>query len=109
MRLRAIVFLVLGITASYLAGCGGGGSSTPNPVPSAPASATRVVLMEGAPFSLQPGTATFKNVDQPPAGTIDGMLEWNGGNDMNLYVTDNSCPGFSDLRAGRCNVVVRAD
>jgi len=101
--------LGLAVTTPYFAGCGGG-SSTPNSVPSAPpAAATRVVLMDSAPFSLQPGTATFKNVDQPPAGTIDGMLEWNGSNDMNLYVTDNSCPGFSDLRAGRCNVVVRAD
>jgi len=103
--------LALALLSSGLAGCGGGGgSSTPNPVTTPPpASATRIVLIEGASFSLQPGAATFKNIDLPPAGTIDGTLDWSGGADMNLYVTDNSCPGFTDLRAGRCNMMARAD
>jgi len=110
MRLRPVGLLALALTCSWLSGCGGGGSSSPNGVPTgAPPTATRVVLVDGAPFSLPPGTATYKNIDQPPAGTIDGMLDWNGANDMNLYVTDNTCPGFNDLKAGRCNVLVRAD
>ena len=110
MTHRPVGLLVLTLTASWLSSCGGGGSSAPNPVTQPPpATATRIVLIEGAPFSLQANTATFRNIDQPPAGTIDGTLDWNGGADMNLYVTDNSCPGFTDLRAGRCNLLVRAD
>jgi hypothetical protein len=109
MTLRPVGLLALAVTCPWLAGCGGGGSSAPNPIGTPPPTATRIVLVDGAPFSLQPGTATYKNIDQPPAGTIDGMLDWSGGSDMNLYVTDNSCPGFNDLKAGRCNVMVRAD
>lgn len=109
MKLRALGLLVLAFTSPWLPGCGGGGSSAPNPVPSAPPAATRVVLLDNAPFTLQPGTATFKNIDQPPPGTVDGTLDWSGGSDMNLYVTDNSCPGFNTLQAGGCNVLVRAE
>ena len=65
--------------------------------------------MDNASFSLQPGTATYKNIDQPPAGTIDGTLDWSGAADMNLYVTDNTCPGFTTLKAGGCNVLARAE
>lgn len=108
MKLRPFGLVALAVALPWLSGCGGG-SSTPNPVATPPPSAQRVVLMDAAPFSLQPGTATFKNVDQPPAGTIDGTLEWNGGADMNLYVTDNSCPGFNTLMAGGCTVLVQAD
>jgi hypothetical protein len=109
LKLRPVGLLALAVALPWLASCGGGGSSTPNPVATPPPSAQRVVLMDQAPFSLQPGTATFKNVDQPPAGTIDGTLDWSGGADMNLYVTDNSCPGFNALMAGGCSVMVRAD
>jgi hypothetical protein len=110
LKLHTFGCLALAVTAPWLAGCGGGGSSGPNTVPSvAPPSATRVVLIDGAPFSLQPGTATFKNIDFPPAGTIDGTLDWAGSADMNLYVTDNTCPGFNTLKGGGCNVLVRAE
>jgi hypothetical protein len=109
LKLRTLALLVLAVNAPWLASCGGGGSSAPNPVPPVtPPAATRVVLIDGAPFSLQPGTATFKNIDQPPPGTVDGTLDWNGGADMNLYVTDNSCAGFTTLMAGGCNVIVQA-
>jgi hypothetical protein len=103
--------LALAAVSSWFAACGGGGSSAPNPVPppTTPPAAQRVVLIDGAPFSLQPGTATFKNIDFPPAGTIDGTLDWSGGADMNLYVTDNSCPGFNTLTGGGCNVLARAE
>ena len=110
MTHRPVGLLALTFAASWLSSCGGGGSSAPNPVTQPPPpSATRIVLVEAAPFSLQPGTATFKNIDFPPAGTIDGTLDWTGSADMNLYVTDNSCAGFTELRAGRCTVLVRAD
>jgi hypothetical protein len=109
LKIRAIGLLALGATSSWLLSCGGGGSSAPDPVAATPPPAQRIVLIDGAPFSLQPGTATFKNLDFPPAGTIDGTLDWNGGADMNLYVTDNTCAGFNALQAGGCNVLVRAE
>lgn len=109
LRLRPLIVPALALTSAWTFGCGGGGSSNPVAPPPPPPTATRVVLIDGAAFSLQPGTATFKNVDNPPAGTIDGTLDWNGTADMNLYVTDNSCAGFTTLKAGGCNVLVRAE
>lgn len=111
MNIRAIRCFALATASSAVLSCGGGGASAPNPITSTPppATAQRVVLIDNAPFSLQPGTATFKNIDFPPAGTIDGTLDWNGGADMNLYVTDNTCPGFNALKGGGCNVLVRAE
>ena len=109
LKVRALGWLILAASSSLLAGCGGG-SSSPNPVPSAaPPGATRVVILDNASFTLQPGTATYKNIDQPPAGTIDGTLDWSGGADMNLYVTDNTCAGFNTLQSGGCNVLARAE
>ena len=111
LKLHPVALLALAVTLPWMVGCGGGdNSSAPNPVtPAPPATAQRVVLIDGAPFSLQPGTATYKNIDQPPAGTIDGMLDWNGSADMNLYVTDNVCAGFTTLKAGGCTVLARAE
>jgi hypothetical protein len=110
LKTRTLGSLIVAAASSGLVACGGGGSN-PNPVTPTPppATAQRVVLIDSAPFSLQPGTATFKNIDFPPAGTIDGMLDWNGAADMNLYVTDNTCPGFNTLKAGGCSVLVRAE
>jgi hypothetical protein len=109
MTHRPLALLALAGVSSWLAACGGGGASTPNPVATPPPAAQRVVLIDGATFSLQPGTATYKNIDQPPAGTIDGTLDWNGGADMDLYVTDNVCAGFTTLKAGGCTVLARAE
>jgi hypothetical protein len=95
--------------AALFSGCGG--SSTPREgspaAPSAPA--TRSVLVSAAAFSLRAGTATYKNIDLPPNGTLDAVVDWAGANDINLYVTDNVCPGFQELRAGGCPVIVKAD
>jgi len=91
--------------------CGGGGSSPTGgtPITQPPVNnPTRTVLVTKN-FSLQPGTATFQNVDLPPAGTLDATVDWTGSNDINLFVTDNTCPGFLDLRAGACNIVARAE
>jgi hypothetical protein len=96
--------------AAVLAACGGSSSGPQGGTPvTTPAQPTRSVLVTGAAFSLRPGTATYKNIDLPPHGTLDALVDWGGGNDINLYVTDNVCAGFQELRAGACPVIVKAD
>jgi hypothetical protein len=95
--------------AAIVAACGGGASSSPTGgTPSLP-QATRTVIVADASFSLPPGTATYKNIDLPPNGTLDAVVDWAGNSDINVYVTDNVCPGFQELRAGACPVIVKAD
>jgi len=96
------------VVAATLAGCGGSSSPSGGTAPP-PAQPTRTVLISGAAFSLRPGSATYKNIDLPPNGTLDAMVDWAGNNDINIYVTDNSCVGFQELRAGGCPVIVKAD
>lgn len=67
------------------------------------------MLVSGSAFSLRPGTATYRNIDLPPNGTLDAVVDWAGDNDINVYVTDNVCPGFQELRAGACPVIAKAD
>jgi hypothetical protein len=89
--------------------CGSGDGPTQPTTSGAAGGPTRTVLVSDAGFSLDPGAATYKNIDLPPEGTLDATVNWAGGNDINVYVTDNVCPGFLDLRAGRCNVIARAE
>jgi hypothetical protein len=91
-----------------LAACGGSTPTAPVSAPSTPA-AVRSVLIGGAAFQLRPGTATYKNIDLPPSGMLDAVVDWAGDNDINVFVTDNVCPGFQELRAGACPVIVKAD
>jgi hypothetical protein len=107
-RFRSLLPFALAVACTTVVGCGG---SSPNPIGNTPppAGATRTVLFSGAGFALDPGTATYKNIDIPPEGMLDAVVDWAGANDINVYVTDNVCPGFVDLRAGRCNVITRSD
>jgi hypothetical protein len=105
--MRRIVHSTLA-AAALLAACGKSSPHGNTPVTQPPLP-TRSVLFSGAAFSLRSGTATYKNIDLPPNGTLDAMVEWGGPNDINLYVTDNVCPGFQELRAGACPVIVKAD
>jgi hypothetical protein len=104
MHRIATCALVLGLAACT----GSDGPSQPT-TPTGPGGPTRTVLVDGAAFALDPGTATYKNIDLPPEGTLDATVNWAGPNDINVYVTDNVCPGFPDLRAGRCNVIARSE
>lgn len=99
-------FALAAVTA--LAGCGGSSPTGAVPTPSAPAP-VRSVFIGGVAFQLRPGTATYKNIDLPPSGMLDAVVDWAGDNDINVYVTDNVCPGFQELRAGACPVIVKAD
>jgi hypothetical protein len=69
------------------------------------------VVLESKNFaSLQPGTATFQNVDGVEAGMVDASLDWSSAsNDINLYVTDNTCAGILAIQGGRCTVLARSD
>ncbi len=100
--------LVAWVVLPLLSACGGG-SSSPTSVPSPPPNAVRSVLSSGVGFTLQPGTATYKNIDLPPNGILDATVDWAGGNNINVFVTDNVCPGFLDVQAGRCPVIVKSD
>lgn len=100
---------LLGLSACALAACGGGSSNPTAPPTPVPPAATRSVLVSGAAFQLRPGTATYKNIDLPPNGMLDAVVDWAGDNDINIYVTDNVCPGFQELRAGACPVIVKSD
>jgi hypothetical protein len=97
------------VVAASLAGCGGSPSPSGGTPPTTLPQATRTVLVSGAAFNLRPGTATYKNIDLPPNGTLDATVDWAGTNDINIYVTDNVCPGFQEPRAGGCPVIVKAD
>jgi hypothetical protein len=110
---RSAVALFTG--AALLASCGGdtptgpgGGGGTPSPSPST-GTQVRTVLQANVPFVLNPGTAMFRNIDNPPAGTLDVSVNWPGGGDLNLYVTPDSCANFGDVQAGRCQILGRAD
>jgi hypothetical protein len=93
--------------AALAAACGGG--DKPSTQPAQPTGSFRTALISGASFSLLPGSATYKNIDLPPSGMLDVTVDWAGTNDINVYVTDNVCPGFADLRAGRCNLITKAE
>jgi hypothetical protein len=102
--------------AAFLGSCGGGGDDGGNPNGPGnppqnppPANQVRTVLMAGVPFVLNPDTAMFRNIDNPPVGTLDIRVDWPGSGNINLYVTANSCSNFADVTAGRCPTLARSD
>jgi len=116
IRARTLAWLSVALT---LAGCGGGGSSTPtnpnpptgvsSPPPSSTGTATRTVI-DTRQWSLRGGAGVFYNQDKLPPGTIDVIMDWqNGDHPMALYLTNNTCPGTTDLLAGRCQVLAQPE
>jgi hypothetical protein len=107
--------LAAGMTAVLLASCGGGGNNgptdpnTPSPTPTPVQNPVRTMLLSGVPFVLNPTTAMFRNVDNPPVGQLDVTLNWPGGGDLNLYVTPNSCANFQEVQSGRCAALGKSD
>lgn len=112
-RTRSV--LAAGAAAFLLASCGGGGSNPNNPNPNPTAtptpvgSPTHTVLLSAVPFVLNPATAMFRNVDNPPVGQLDVTVNWGGSGDLNLYVTPNSCANFQDVLGGRCATLAKSD
>jgi hypothetical protein len=104
----------VGMAAAVLAGslsCGGGGSSSPTPtVSNSPAAQQVRTVLGTADFEIRANGATFKSIDNPPLGMMDATAEWgNPANPIDFFVTDGRCPGFTDLQAGRCTVLARAE
>src|SRR6185369_2119297 len=101
--------------AALLGSCGGGGrgggnANGPNPTTTPPpVNAVHTVLMQGVPFVLNPDTAMFRNIDNPPVGAVDITVNWPGSGDLNLYVTSNQCANFNDVLSGRCPTLAKSD
>jgi hypothetical protein len=123
MRFRDILLVFLAVSAVH---CGSGGSGTPTtPTTTTPATATAtppgttappVVASPGRnvyvdiPFAgLAAGTGLRKDVDNIPAGKVDGLLAWTGDTDLNLYVTTPACPGIPEVVSGVCERLTLAD
>jgi hypothetical protein len=88
--------------------CGSDSPSTPpTPTPTPTPVPTRTVLATRS-FTLAPAATYTDTVDNVPAGSVDARVEWSGASDLNLYVTDTSCPGVVELAAGQCRVFAQA-
>jgi hypothetical protein len=99
------VLLLAGLAG---AGCGSGSpSAPPTPTPSATPPPTRTVLATRS-FTLAPSATFTDTVDNVPAGVVDALADWPGASDLNLYVTDTSCPGVVELASGACRVLAQA-
>lgn len=99
------------VISSLLASCGGDKSTPtgPGPGPSpTPSGSFHTVLIPTVGFVLNPGTAMFRNIDFPPAGTIDVTVDWQGTSDINVYATEQ-CVSFTDLQAGACKVLAKSE
>ena len=98
--------LAAGAAAFLLASCGGGSSNpnNPNPNPSPTATPTPVgspvhtVLLGGVGFVLNPTTAMFRNVDNPPVGQLDITVNWDGGGATTSATAGASFAGFQTIR-----------
>ncbi len=106
----ALGALAAGLVFGSLQGCGGGSTSPTSPVPSPTAGQpVRTVLLSGVTVTVRASGSSFTNIDFPPAGKVDVTANWGGPNTIDVYVTDQSCPGFTDVAAGRCAILARAE
>ena len=106
MSIRTGAWLVLAALAA--AGCGSDSpSAPPTPTPTPTPAPTRTVLATRS-FTLAPSATFTDTVDNVPAGVVDARADWPGASDLNLYVTDTSCPGVVELAAGACRVLAQA-
>jgi hypothetical protein len=113
MKRRAFASVIAGTVFFSLsfAGCGGSKSgSTPTQVPVAtPAPQAVRTDLGGTNFNVRPNGSSFANIDFPPVGTIDVTADWPGGDNIDIFATDASCPGFDAVSAGACPILAKAD
>ena len=110
-RLRSVLAAVT--AAALLGSCGGGdgdggGPTNPGNPGNPQQNLVRTVLLSNVGFVLNPDMVLFRNVDNPPVGTLDISADWSGGGNIDVYVT-TECGSFSDVRSGRCQVAGKSD
>jgi hypothetical protein len=102
---------VAALPALLAASCGSSDPTptpSPSPSPSPSPAATRTVL-DSRTVAVPARTAAFVSVDRALAGAADVRVDWgSAANDLNVYVSDAACVGFTDLLADRCRVLARS-
>src|SRR5438552_5558966 len=110
MKSRPFALAVMaGAVLASFSSCGGNKSSTPTQVATpTPAPAAVHTDLGGTNFTVRAGRSSFTNVDFPPAGTLDVTTNWPGDDNIDVYATDASCPGFDSVTAGACPILAKA-
>ena len=110
MKSRPFALAVMaGAALASFSNCGGNKtSSTPTPV-ATPTPAPQAVHTDlgGTNFTVRAGRSSFTNVDFPPAGTLDVTANWPGNDNIDVYATDASCPGFDAVTSGACPILAK--
>ncbi|HEU0108177.1 MAG TPA: hypothetical protein VFT38_18475, partial [Vicinamibacteria bacterium] len=111
MKSRLFTLAVMaGAVLAAFSSCGGNKtSSTPTQV-ATPTPAPQAVHTDlgGTNFTVRAGRSSFTNVDFPPAGTLDVTTNWPGDDNIDVYATDASCPGFDSVTSGACPILAKA-
>jgi hypothetical protein len=110
MKSRPFALAVMaGAVLASFSSCGGNKTSstptqvaTPTPVPQAVHTD-----LGGTNFTVRAGRSSFTNVDFPPAGTLDVTTNWPGDDNIDVYATDASCPGFDAVTSGACPILAK--
>jgi hypothetical protein len=109
MKSRPVALAVIaGAFLASFSSCGGKTSSTPTQV-ATPTPAPQAVHTDlgGTNFTVRAGRSTFTNVDFPPTGTLDVTTNWPGDDNIDVYATDASCPGFDAVTSGACPILAK--
>jgi hypothetical protein len=109
MKSRPFALTVIaGAFLTSFSNCGGKTSSTPSQV-ATPTPAPQAVHTDlgGTNFTVRAGRSSFTNVDFPPAGTLDVTTNWPGDDNIDVYATDASCPGFDGVTSGACPILAK--
>jgi hypothetical protein len=110
MKSRPFALAVMaGAVLASFSSCGGNKtSSTPTQV-ATPTPAPQAVHTDlgGTNFTVRAGRSSFTNVDFPPAGTLDVTTNWPGDDNIDVYATDASCPGFDAVTSGACPILAK--
>jgi hypothetical protein len=110
MKSRPFALAVMaGAVLASFSSCGGNKtSSTPTQVaPPTPAPQAVHTDLGGTNFTVRAGRSSFTNVDFPPAGTLDVTTNWPGDDNIDVYATDASCPGFDSVTSGACPILAK--
>ncbi len=91
---------VLVLVASVFTHCGGQNSTADR----------RAAVLSTQNFSVAAGDGTALSVDVPSAGALAATANWAGTSaEIDVYITDSTCPGVDELVLGSCAVLARGD